>query len=193
MDKSRLEALSDGVLAIIITIMVLNIEVPDGSTWSALAQIFPSLLSYVLSFVYIGIYWNSHHHMMKLAGPISGGILWANLHLLFWLSLVPLMTRWIDQSGFATVPVFIYGVDLLMSAIAYTILAQALVRAQGKDGPLAKATRNAFKSRLSPLLYIAGCLLTFISPVLGLLSYAIVAAVWIVPDRRIERAVKNQH
>lgn len=172
--------------------MVLNIAAPKGSSWSDLAAIYPSLLSYLLSFIYVGIYWNSHHHMLKLAGPISGGILWANLHLLFWLSLVPLMTRWMDDSGFATIPVFIYGVNLLMAAIAYTILAQCLVRAQGKDGPLARATRNALKSRISPLLYVVGCLLTFLSPVFGLISYALVAAIWLVPDRRIERAILDQ-
>lgn len=189
MEKNRLEAFSDGVMAIIITIMVLEFKTPGTPDWAGLASIFPTLLSYLLSFIYVGIYWNNHHHMIKLATDVSGGILWANLHLLFWLSLVPFMTRWMDESGFATVPVFIYGVNLLMTAMAYTVLQKALVRRQGKDGPLATALGTSVKERISPVIYLAGCALTFFSPLLGLAAYAAVAAIWLVPDRRLERAL----
>ena len=191
MDKNRLEALSDGVLAIIITIMVLEFKTPATADWAGLASIFPTLLSYLLSFIYIGIYWNNHHHMIKLANEVSGGILWANLHLLFWLSLVPFMTRWMDESGFATVPVFIYGVNLMLAAIAYTILQTGFVRQQGPDGPLATALGRNAKGRLSPFIYVTGCALTFVSPFIGLAAYTVVAAIWLVPDRRLERAIRR--
>lgn len=189
MEKNRLEAFSDGVMAIIITIMVLEFKTPETADWAGLASIFPTLLSYLLSFIYVGIYWNNHHHMIKLATDVSGRILWANLHLLFWLSLVPFMTRWMDESGFATVPVFIYGVNLLLTAMAYTVLQKALVRRQGKDGPLATALGTSFKERISPFIYLVGCALTFLSPLLGVAAYAAVAAIWLVPDRRLERAL----
>ena len=191
MEKNRLEALSDGVLAIIITIMVLEFRVPETADWDGLASTFPSLLSYLLSFIYIGIYWNNHHHMIKLADGVTGGILWANLHLLFWLSLVPFMTRWIDESGFATVPVFIYGVNLLLAAIAYAILQAGFLRQQGPGGPLSTALGNNVKARISPVIYVAGCTLTFVSPMFGLAAYAVVAALWLVPDRGMERALRN--
>lgn len=190
MSTSRVEAFSDGVLAIIITIMVLELKAPEGDTladlWDATGVGF---LSYLVSFVYVGIYWNNHHHMLKLSTDVSGGILWANLHLLFWLSLVPFMTRWMDESGFATVPVFSYGVNLLLTAMAYTVLQRALVRRQGKDGPLATALGTSLKERISPFIYLAGCASTFFSPLLGLVAYAAVAAIWLVPDRRLERAL----
>ncbi|AIY02585.1 hypothetical protein ART_2986 [Arthrobacter sp. PAMC 25486] len=191
MEKNRLEALSDGVLAIIITIMVLEFRTPETADWAGLASIYPSLLSYLLSFIYVGIYWNNHHHMIKLANDVTGGILWANLHLLFWLSLVPFMTRWMDESGFATVPVFIYGVNLLLAAIAYAILQSLFIRQQGPDGPLNAALGRNIKARISPVIYVAGCALTFASPAFGLAAYAIVAGIWLVPDRGMERALRN--
>lgn len=191
MDKNRLEALSDGVLAIIITIMVLEFRTPETADWAGLASIYPSLLSYLLSFIYVGIYWNNHHHMIKLANDVTGGILWANLHLLFWLSLVPFMTRWMDESGFATVPVFIYGVNLLLAALAYAILQALFIRQQGRDGRLAAAIGKNVKARMSPAIYVAGCALTFLNPALGLAAYAVVAAMWLVPDRGMERAIRG--
>jgi len=191
MEKNRLEALSDGVLAIIITIMVLEFRTPQTADWAGLASVFPSLLSYLLSFIYIGIYWNNHHHLIKLANEVSGGILWANLHLLFWLSLVPFMTRWMDESGFATVPVFVYGVNLLLAAIAYAILQAGFVRQQGPGGPLATALGRNLKARISPVIYVTGCALTFLSPILGLAAYTVVAAIWLVPDRGLERALRD--
>lgn len=139
MNKNRLEAFSDGVLAIVITIMVLELRVPHEPTWQGLAAVLPTFLSYLLSFVYVGIYWNNHHHMIHLADRVNGGILWANLHLLFWLSLFPFSTRWMDESGFLQVPVLVYGINLLCAAIAYFILQQALIRQQGRDGALARA------------------------------------------------------
>ncbi|MCQ9164794.1 TMEM175 family protein [Arthrobacter sp. STN4] len=191
MEKNRLEALSDGVLAIIITIMVLEFKTPGTADWAGLASILPSLLSYLLSFIYIGIYWNNHHHMIKLADGVSGGILWANLHLLFWLSLVPFMTRWMDESGFAVVPVFIYGVNLLLAAVAYAILQAGFIRQQGPGGRLAGALGRNVKARISPAIYIAGCALSFVSPAFGLAAYAVVAAIWLVPDRGMERMLQS--
>ncbi|WP_125614722.1 TMEM175 family protein [Specibacter cremeus] len=191
MEKNRLEALSDGVLAIIITIMVLDLHTPVDHGWAGLVGAVPSLLSYVLSFLYIGIYWNNHHHMVKLAGDISGGILWANLHLLFWLSLVPFMTRWMDGSGFAVVPVFVYGVNLLLAAVAYAILQALFIRRQGRGGPLARAIGRNVKGLVSPVIYVAGCLLALVQPALALAAYAVVAGIWLVPDRRLERALRG--
>lgn len=189
MEKNRLEALSDGVLAIIITIMVLEFKTPASADWAGLASMYPSLLSYLLSFVYVGIYWNNHHHMIKLADSVTGGILWANLHLLFWLSLIPFLTRWMDESGFATVPVFVYGVNLMLAAIAYAILQGLFIRQQGPGGALAAAIGKNVKARISPVIYVAGCALAFINPILGLAAYAAVAALWLVPDRGMERAL----
>jgi uncharacterized membrane protein len=189
-DKNRLEALSDGVLAIIITIMVLEFKTPATADWAGLASILPTLLSYLLSFVYIGIYWNNHHHMIKLANEVTGGILWANRHLLFWLSLVPFMTRWMDESGFATVPVFIYGVNLMLAAVAYAILQTGFIRQQGPGGRLARAIGKNVKARVSPVIYVTGCALTFVSPIFGLVAYAVVAAIWLVPDRGMERVLR---
>lgn len=191
MEKNRLEALSDGVLAIIITIMVLEFRTPETPDWAGLATIFPSLLSYLLSFVYVGIYWNNHHHMIKLATAVTGGILWANLHLLFWLSLVPFMTRWMDESGFVTVPVFVYGVNLLLAAVAYAILQALFIRQQGPGGVLAAALGRNIKARISPVIYVAGCALAFVNPAYGLAAYAAVAALWLVPDRGMERALRH--
>ena len=187
MNKNRLEAFSDGVLAIIITIMVLELHVPAEPTWPALLEEVPTFFSYVLSFVYVGIYWNNHHHMLHLAGRISGGILWANLHLLFWLSLFPFTTRWMSTSGLAEVPVLVYGLNLLLAAIAFYLLKTALVRRQGRDGALHAAMGRDWKGRTSPFLYVAGMALSLVHPALGVAVYSGVAAIWLIPDRRVER------
>ena len=185
MKTGRLEAFSDGVLAIIITIMVLELKVPHGESLATLAPLVPAFLSYVLSFLYIGIYWNNHHHMFQLCEKITGPVLWANLHLLFWLSLYPFTTAWMDESDLARAPTLVYGVNLLAAAIAYTILQQLIIRGPGGAG-LREAMGADVKGKLSPLLYVAGILLVFVSPVLGLLPFVAVAVMWMVPDRRIE-------
>jgi uncharacterized membrane protein len=187
--KNRLEAFSDGVLAIIITIMVLEIRVPEEPTWAGLASLLPTLFSYLLSFLYIGIYWNNHDHMLRLASGVNGGILWANLHLLFWLSLFPLVTRWSDESGFAEVPVMVYGITLLLAAVAFFILQRTLIRYQGADGALATALGRDWKGKGSPFIYLAGVLLALVQPIAALAVYAIAALIWLVPDRRVERFV----
>lgn len=187
MNRNRLEAFSDGVLAIIITIMVLELRVPEEPTWTGLAQELPGFYSYLLSFVYVGIYWNNHHHMLHLAGKINGTILWANLHLLFWLSLFPFTTRWMDESGFPQVPVLVYGINLLLAAIAYYLLESALIRQQGRDGPLARATGRDWKGKVSPAIYVVGIGLSFVNPLLAVAAYTVVAAIWLIPDRRVER------
>jgi len=191
-NKNRLEAFSDGVLAIVITIMVLELRTPDEATWRGLLAVLPTFLSYLLSFVYVGIYWNNHHHMLQLAGRVNGAVLWANLHLLFWLSLFPFTTRWMDEAGFVQVPVLVYGVNLLLAAIAYYVLQQALIRQQGRDGALAQALGWDWKGRASPLIYLSGLGLTFVQPLLGVAVYAIVALIWLVPDRRVEHYVADQ-
>ena len=191
MTKDRLEAFSDGVLAIIITIMVLEIRVPEEPTWQGLVAILPTLFSYLLSFLYIGIYWNNHHHLLRLASGVNGGILWANLHLLFWLSLFPFATRWSDESGFAEVPVMIYGITLLLAAVAFYILQQALIRYQGSDGSLAAALGRDWKGKGSPFIYLAGILLALVQPLAAMGVFAIAAMIWLVPDRRVERFVGN--
>ncbi|WP_308466486.1 TMEM175 family protein [Rathayibacter soli] len=188
MTKNRLEAFSDGVLAIIITIMVLELRVPNGATWEALSQSLPTLLSYLLSFVYIGIYWNNHHHMMQLVGTVNGAVLWANLHLLFWLSLVPFSTRWMDETGFVQVPVVVYGINLVCAAIAYWVLQHTLIRQQGKGGALAEAVGRDWKGRLSPVIYLVGIGAALLGiPAIALAAYTVVALIWLVPDRRTER------
>jgi uncharacterized membrane protein len=192
-NKNRLEAFSDGVLAIIITIMVLELRVPDEPTWRGLGSVLPTLLSYLLSFVYVGIYWNNHHHMIHLASRVNGAILWANLHLLFWLSLIPFATRWMDESGFVQIPVLTYGINLLCAAIAYFILEQALIRQQGRDGPLAQAIGRDWKGKTSPLIYLAGLGLTAVQPLLGVAVYTVVALIWLIPDRRVEHFVTRAH
>ena len=191
MNKNRLEAFSDGVLAIIITIMVLELHVPAEPTWSALLHELPTVLSYLLSFVYVGIYWNNHHHMLHLAGRINGGVLWANLHLLFWLSLIPFTTRWINDAGLAQVPVLVYGLNLLLAAIAYYILKTALISQQGRGGALDQAMGQDWKGKGSPVLYVVGMGLTFVNPILGIAAYTVVAAIWLIPDRRVERFVAH--
>lgn len=193
MNKNRLEAFSDGVLAIIITIMVLELRVPEEPTWRGLAAVLPTFLSYLLSFVYVGIYWNNHHHMIQLADRVNGAILWANLHLLFWLSLFPFSTRWMDESGFAQVPVLVYGINLFCAAIAYFILQQALIRQQGRAGALSQAVGRDWKGKLSPLIYLLGIAVGTVQPLLGVAVYTVVALIWLIPDRRVEHFVAQAH
>jgi uncharacterized membrane protein len=187
MGKGRLEAFSDGVIAIIITIMVLELKAPRGVGFDALIPGIPIFLSYVLSFVYVGIYWNNHHHMLHAAQSVSGAVLWANLHLLFWLSLIPFVTAWMDENHFVTAPVALYGFVLLMAAIAYFILARILIRDNGPQSELAKAFGKDVKGAISIVLYAAGILLSLWRAWLALLIYILVAIMWIVPDRRIEK------
>ena len=190
MTTSRLEAFSDGVLAIIITIMVLELKTPEGHELHDLFETTGnSLLTYLLSFVYVGIYWNNHHHMFQLVDRISGGVLWANLHLLFWLSLYPFTTRWMDESDFARTPVVVYGVNLLGAAIAYYVLQLLIFRAEGPDSKLHAAVGNDLKGKISPVLYLLGIALAFVSPVLAMVPFVVVALIWLVPDSRVERAM----
>jgi uncharacterized membrane protein len=186
MGKGRLEAFSDGVIAIIITILVLELKVPRGQTVAVLLPLIPVLLSYVLSFVYLGIYWNNHHHMLHASHKVTGGILWANLHLLFWLSLVPFITGWMGSNHFAPVPAALYGVVMLMSAIAYYILQQVIIASQGPDSVLKKAIGRDWKGKVSPWLYAIAIPVAFLSPWVSLGLYVGVALIWLVPDRRIE-------
>jgi uncharacterized membrane protein len=187
---NRLEAFSDGVLAIIITIMVLEMAVPHDTDLAALRQLWPVFLSYVLSFVYLGIYWNNHHHMMHVTDRVSGSILWANLHLLFWLSLVPFSTGWMGENHFARWPTVVYGVNLLCCAVAYFVLERCILAAEGPDRPLARAIGGDLKGKLSPLLYLLGILgAAVVAPWLGLAFFVGVALIWLLPDRRIERVV----
>ena len=189
MGKNRLEAFSDGVIAIIITIMVLEMKVPHGDSLATLAPLWPVFLSYVLSFVYVGIYWNNHHHMLHASTTVSGGVLWANLHLLFWLSLFPFTTGWMGENHFAPLPSAVYGCVLLAAAIAYWILQQTIIAAQGKHSALKRAIGNDWKGRLSPFIYIAGILSTLWWPWVAQAMYIVGAVVWLVPDRRIERSI----
>ena len=189
MGKGRLEAFSDGVLAIIITIMVLELKVPHGEGIEALAPLIPIFLSYVLSFVYVGIYWNNHHHMLHTAQNVTGPILWANLHLLFWLSLFPFVTGWMGENHFAAIPSAIYGMVLFMAAVAYWILQRAIIASQGERSLLRKALGGDWKGKFSPAAYATGSLLAFWSPALALGLYALVALIWLIPDRRIEKAL----
>ncbi len=192
MGKSRLEAFSDGVLAIIITIMVLELKAPIGHNLPGLDDLFwKKLLAYMLSFIYIGIFWNNHHHLWHAASKVGGAVMWANLHMLFWLSLVPLATDWIGETDFATVPVAVYGLLLLMAAIAFTIMVRAMIRLHGKDSLLAKAVGRDLKGKVSMLLYAVGIALTFLHPWIGLACYAAVSVIWFVPDRRIEDRVNT--
>ncbi|GGG68955.1 hypothetical protein GCM10011374_36720 [Kocuria dechangensis] len=193
MNKNRLEAFSDGVLAIIITIMVLEMHAPEEPTWHGLWQVLPVFLSYLLSFLYVGIYWNNHHHMLHLAGKVNGAVLWANLHLLFWLSLFPFSTRWMQDTGFVQVPVLAYGFNLLLAAVAFYLLQSALIRRQGRDGHLGRALGRDWKGKLSPLFYLLGLAATLVHPWLGLGVYAGVALMWLVPNRRIEDYVAHLH
>jgi len=185
--KGRLEAFSDGVIAILITIMVLELHIPAGTSWHALGHELPALLAYVLSFVYLGIYWNNHHHMMAAVSRVSGAVLWANLHLLFWLSLIPFCTAWMSEHRFPSIPTAVYGIGLLAAAIAYYILQTALLRAEGEHSRLRVALGSDVKGKVSPLLYCLGIGLAFANRWLGLAMYVAVALIWLVPDRRVER------
>ncbi|MFL6707706.1 MAG: TMEM175 family protein [Massilia sp.] len=191
MGKTRLEAFSDGVIAIIITIMVLELKVPHGATFDALLPLLPVAGSYVLSFVYVGIYWNNHHHMLQLVQKISGGTLWANLHLLFWLSLTPFTTAWMGENHFEAAPVALYGFVLLMCSLAYSVLARVLTRNHPENRALAEAIGIDRKGWISVCLYVAGMALSLPFPLLGFATYVLVAIVWLVPDPRIEKRMKQ--
>ena len=190
MPKERLAAFSDGVIAIIITIMVLELKIPHGTDWSVLAGLLSVFLSYVLSFVYIAIYWNNHHHLLHTVERVDGGILWANMHLLFWLSLIPFATGWMGENHFAHLPTALYGFALLMPAIAYYILQLAIIRNHGDDGHLRRALGSDFKGKVSPILYLIAIVLAFFVPWISHAIYVLVAMMWLVPDRRIESDLK---
>lgn len=187
MDKARLLAFTDGVVAIIITIMVLELKVPAGDGVEALRPLWPVFLSYVLSFVFVGIYWNNHHHLMHVVKEVNGAILWANLHLLFWLSLVPFVTAWMGENHFTSLPVALYGLVMVMAAVAYTILVQALIARHGKDSTLARAIGKDWKGKASLAAYLAALPMAFMSPWVALGLYIGVAILWLVPDQRIEK------
>ena len=191
MGKNRLEAFSDGVIAIIITIMVLEMKVPHGDTLESLRPLLPVFLSYVLSFVYVGIYWNNHHHMLHATTKVSGRVLWANLHLLFWLSLFPFATGWMGENHFAAWPSALYGAVLLMAALAYWLLERAIIATEGSDSLIKSVLGNDWKARISPLLYLLAIASTFVLPWIALSIYVAVALLWLVPERRIERALRN--
>jgi TMEM175 potassium channel family protein len=192
MGKNRLEAFSDGVIAIIITIMVLEMKVPHGESLQSLRPLLPVFLSYVLSFVYVGIYWNNHHHMLHVSVKVSGAVLWANLHLLFWLSLFPFATGWMGENHFAAVPTALYGVVLLMAACAYWLLQRTIIASEGASSVLRAAVGSDWKGKLSPLFYLLGILSATWLPWLAQLIYVTVALLWLVPDRRIEQALQHR-
>jgi uncharacterized membrane protein len=190
MHKGRVELFSDGVIAVIITILVLELRPPHGADWDALRPLIPAFVSYVLSFIYLGIYWSNHHHLLAAAGRVNGAVLWANLHILFWLSLIPFVTGWMGENEFATLPVAVYGFNLLMAALAYYVLERTLIAAQGAEGQLKIAVGQEIKGWISVAFYAAGIVLALIwTPWLGLVCYLIVALMWLIPDRRIERAL----
>ncbi len=189
MGKGRLEAFSDGVMAIIITIMVLELKVPHGADLAVLRPLIPIFLSYVLSFVFLAIYWNNHHHLLQAVRQVNGRILWANVHLLFWLSLIPFVTAWMGENHFSTIPVALYGVVMLASAIAYTILTTTLVSHHGQESPLAIALGRDFKGKISLAIYASAILISFINSWLACGMYALVSIIWLIPDRRIEKTL----
>jgi len=189
MTTTRMEAFSDGVIAILITIMVLELKVPHEPTLEGLKPLIPVLLSYLMSFVFLGIYWSNHHHLLQAVEHVNGNVLWANLHLLFWLSLIPFLTSWMGETHFAKWPVALYGLDLLLSAIAYLILVKTLLALHGSDSLLAQALGRDFKGKVSMLVYAIAIPLAFVRPWLACLIYASVAIMWLVPDRRIERTM----
>ena len=191
MSKGRLEAFSDGVIAIIITIMVLELQVPHGSDWAALRELTAVFLSYVLSFIFLGIYWNNHHRLLQAAKHVNGAVLWANLHLLFWLSLVPFVTGWMGENDFAQLPVALYGAVMWAAGLAYYILTHALVTLHGNDSLLATALGNKFKEIASLVAYALAILLSFVNTAFALAIYVFVALVWLIPDRRIEKTLKR--
>jgi len=192
MQKNRLEAFSDGVIAIIITIMVLELKVPHGTDLATLKPLLPVFLSYVLSFIYVGIYWNNHHHLLHATHKVDGKILWANLHLLFWLSLFPFATGWMGENHFTATPTAMYGFVLLMAAIAYYLLQCAIIAQEGRSSLLAQAVGRDWKGKLSPLLYLTAVGLSFVRPWLGSAIYVLVALLWLIPDQRIEQTL-TQH
>jgi uncharacterized membrane protein len=189
MGKERLAAFSDGVIAIIITIMVLELKVPHGADWPALVGVAPHFAAYVLSFVYLAIYWNNHHHLLHTVTRVDGLILWANANLLFWLSLIPVATAWLGENLLAPIPTAVYGVVLLLPAIAYVLLQYAILHLHGQQSVLARALGSDFKGKISPLFYLAGIALAFVVPVVSIALYALVAIMWLVPDRRIEKVL----
>lgn len=192
MKKGRLEAFSDGVLAIIITIMVLEMKVPHGNDLASLQPLIPVFVSYVLSFIYLGIYWNNHHHLLHTVKEVSAGVLWANLHLLFWLSLVPFVTGWMGENRFESIPVALYGFILLMAAIAYWILQNKILHKHGKESVLAKAIGKDLKGKISPILYVVAIISAYFSTWIAGSIYALVALIWIIPDKRIERVFNDK-
>ena len=191
MEKDRLLAMTDGVIAIIITIMVLELKAPHDASFEALRESWPVFLAYVLSFVYVAIYWNNHHHFFQLVTRVNGAVMWANFNLLFWLSLVPFATAWMGEHEFAAVPTAVYGVSLFLPAIAWRIMQSVIIRAQGPDSPLRAAIGRDFKGTISPVLYFCGIALSFVAPWAALLCYSAVAAAWLVPARRIERMLTD--
>ena len=193
MGKTRLEAFSDGVIAIIITIMVLEMKVPHDPSLAGLVPLIPVFLCYVLSFLYVGIYWNNHHHMLHTCDKVTGAVLWANLHLLFWLSLLPFATGWMGENHFSALPTALYGAVLLAAACAYYILQQTIISSQGQDSKLRRAVGQDSKGKLSPILYLLGIALSFFNPWLATIVYVSVAGIWLIPDRRIERIMKHDH
>ena len=191
MSTSRMEAFSDGVLAILITIMVIELPTPHGTNWGAMHDALPVLFAYALSFVYLGIYWSNHHHMLQATDRVSGVILWANLHLLFWLSLVPFVTAWMGENSLAAVPAAAYGIVMLAAAVAYYILQQVIIRDQGESSLVAVAVGRDRKGKLSPFVYASAIALAFVEPWLSVALYVAMALVWLVPDRRIERGLRQ--
>ena len=190
MHKGRVEAFSDGVFAVLITILVLELKVPHGADWAAIQPLVPAFLSYVLSFIYLGIYWNNHHHMLQAATHVTGTVLWANLFLLFWLSLIPFLTGWMGQNEFARLPVALYGADLFLAGVSYHLLERALISAQGKDSRLKRAVGVEIKGWISEVVYLAGIVVAWVwMPWLSLAAYAAVALMWLIPDRRIEQTI----
>jgi uncharacterized membrane protein len=192
MTKTRLEAFSDGVIAILITIMVLELKVPHGKSWEELHPAVFTLLLYAMSYIYIGIYWSNHHHMLHATQHVNGSVLWANLHLLFWLSLVPFVTTWMGENDFAALPTSIYGVVLLAAAVAYTILQTAIIKCEGPTSKLKAAVGSDFKGKLSMLLYVAAIVLAFVNRLLADAIYVTVALIWLVPDKRIEAKITHE-
>jgi uncharacterized membrane protein len=189
MHKGRLEAFSDGVIAILITIMVLELRAPLSSSWTSLIPLIPVFLSYLLSFIFLGIYWNNHHHLFQASEHVDGGVLWANLHLLFWLSMVPFVTAWMGENHFAANPVALYGVVLFMAAIAYFILVHALIPLHHPESVLRTAVGNDFKGKISVVIYLTGIVAAFVASPIALILYAVVAIIWLLPDRRIEKTL----
>jgi uncharacterized membrane protein len=192
MNKNRLEAFSDGVLAIIISIMILEIKVPQGDDFHSLESIFPKLISYVLSFIYVGIYWNNHHHMLQSITKVNGKVLWANLHLLFWLSLIPVSTGWMGEHSFAKATITLYGIILFMSAIAFWLLQNIIISSQGKNSVLEKAVGKDYKGKGSQILYLIAIIISFFNEWIAGSIYIIVAMIWLIPDKRIENAMKER-